>query len=78
MKNWCKIIPLENHDVLVERLSNDEDGEHLSVKMNIDNVIASYTMSFGDDEQKADSAFDSLKSDQVQQIVDDAISMLKG
>lgn len=33
MKGWCKIYKFPKYDVLVERLVNKSDGEHVSVKV---------------------------------------------
>ena len=31
MKNWCKIIKLDEYDVSVMRLSTTEEGEHVEL-----------------------------------------------
>lgn len=36
MKGWCKIIEVDGHDFLIERLVDKTNGEHVSIKFRVD------------------------------------------
>lgn len=74
-KNWCKIISLKDHDVLVQRLSNDEDGEHIEFKMIIDGVTASFKASYDEDKAVADETFESFSEKDAQKLLDNTLKM---
>ena len=54
MKNWCKILKVGKHDVLVQRLVTKEDGEHVKITVRFDDgqFIKSACMGDGDDAEK--------------------------
>ena len=58
MKNWCKVIPLEDYDVLVERISNEQDKEAIRVSVRMHGMHLMAIMGFEEDGEKADKAFD--------------------
>jgi len=60
MKNWCKIIPLAEHDVLVRRLSSDEDGEQVAACLRADGMTFELSGGFKDDIEKADARFEAF------------------
>lgn len=62
-KKWCKIVELENYDVLAQRLSNDDDGEHIRVSTQASYGHVSVVISAGEDADEADQMFD--KFDEV-------------
>lgn len=78
MKNWCKIIETETHDVLVQRLSTDEDGEHIQISIRLDGVLATFKPSFGEDEAIADEAFLKYSKEDAEKIVKNTLEMLEG
>jgi hypothetical protein len=55
MKNWCKIIELEEDDVLVQR-TNNEDGETVVFSCRLETHDAKVSMEF-ESEEEADTAF---------------------
>jgi len=60
MKNWCKIIEVGQYDILVQRLCNDVDGEHIKVTIRVLEGQMFKTLSFekeDDAETKADEAY---------------------
>jgi hypothetical protein len=56
MKNWCKIIELEEDDVLIQRTSNEDEEEAVSFSCRLETHNATATMAF-ENEEEADKAF---------------------
>ena len=54
MKSWCKILELEGHDVLVQRLVNKEDGEHVKITVRFQDgqFIKSACLGDGDEAER--------------------------
>lgn len=79
MKNWCKIISLPTHDVLVERISNHDDLEAVRVSARFDDHGAHLkaTLGFEEDEQKADEAFENYDEAAAQNFLDGMLNMLE-
>ncbi len=77
MKNWCKIIQLENNDILIQRLSTDEDGEHIEFKFKIDGVTASFKASYEDDVELADETFEKYSKEDAQKMLNSTLEMFK-
>ena len=59
MKHWFREITLPEHDVLVVRGCNEEDGEFIEATARIGELTAAMKMGFEDDVEKADKAFNS-------------------
>ena len=78
MKKWCKIIETEKHDVLIQRMSTDEDGEHLTISVKLEGVLAQFKPSFGDDEAFADEAFQKYSKEDAETLVKNTLEMFKG
>lgn len=60
MKNWCKIIEIGEYDILIQRLCNDVDGEHVKITLRVPEGQMMKTLSFGDEEDaesKADKGY---------------------
>ena len=70
MKKWCKIIKLEEYDILVQRLCNNKDGEHLSVTLRVNEGQLITSMCFEDDVEGADKAYANYKKADAQKVVD--------
>ena len=69
MKKWCKIIRLEEYDILVQRLCNNKDGEHLSITLRVDEGQLITSMCFEDDVEGADKAYDNYKKADAEKVV---------
>ena len=54
-KKHFKLIELEHCQVMLERGSDDDNGEHVAISTYLmdSGIRASYTLGFGDDEAKA-------------------------
>lgn len=77
MKNWCKIIRLKEHHVLVERIANHEDGEAIRVSCRFPEVHAVATMGFENDEIRADHAYKKFDAKGAQGFIDDFLKMME-
>ena len=58
MKSWCKIIELDNYEILVQRLVNKEDGEHVQITVRMKDGQFIKTASFGDGDEAEQSAIE--------------------
>lgn len=76
MKNWCKIIELENHDVLLQRLSNNKDDEHIKVTIKTDGLTASYNLGYGEDEARADEAYQEIDKEKAQILLKQTLDLI--
>ncbi len=78
MKDWCKIIETKTHDVLVQRLSTDEDGEHLSISVKLEGLLVQFKPSFGDDEAFANEVFQKYSKEDAEKLVKNTLEMFEG
>lgn len=70
MRNWAKIIEVGDYDILVQRLCNNDDGEHVSITLKVDEGQLTTTMGFEDDSHEANEAFKNFKEEDAIKIVD--------
>jgi hypothetical protein len=77
MKNWCKIIEMPEHDVLLQRLSDNENLEHISVSVKIDGALANFKLSYKEDEKLANETFEKFDGNDAQKIIDSVLEMFK-
>ena len=70
MKKWCKIIRLDEYDILVQRSCNNSDGEYVSVSLRVDEGQLTTTMSFEDDVKGADKAYADYKKVDAEKVVE--------
>lgn len=70
MKKWCKIFKLEEYDILVQRLCNNKDGEHLSITLRVNEGQLISTMCFQDDIKSADKAYKNYKKTDAEKVID--------
>jgi len=70
MKKWCKIFRLEEYDILVQRLCNNADGEHVSITLRVNEGQLITTMTFEDDVEGADKAYKNYKKEDAQKVVE--------
>jgi len=72
----AKVIKTENHEVVVMRRSDDENGEHVQVTMlGFEGFSAEMKMGFKDDEEQADACFDKFSKEQAESIIDNVFGM---
>lgn len=76
MKNWCKIIELENYSVLVQRLSDGENNEHIVISTRLEGVTPSITACFEEDSDKADEKFKAYNADSAKEFVNSMLIMM--
>lgn len=77
MKNWVKIISLENHDVCVERVYEDKDEqEAVTVSWMTELCKVVQTFGYEDDEAKADGFFNTVDAEICQQLIDNVEIMM--
>lgn len=77
MKKWCKIIELKTHDVLIQRLSDEENEEHILFTFKHDGVLVSFTASYGIKEKLADDMFNKYSKDDAQKMLDNTLKLFK-
>lgn len=77
MKNWCKIIKLEDYDVIVLRLSTTEEGEHVELIARFPEGQFIKTASFEDNTEEADKFYKDYKKKNAQELVDELIKLLE-
>lgn len=58
MKNWCKILQGETHDILVQRIYDEENGEHCAITVNVQVMQCTLRASFEEDAKAADKFFE--------------------
>jgi diketogulonate reductase-like aldo/keto reductase len=81
MKGRCKIIELETHDVLVQRLVNESDGEHIKITVWFPLGQMIQTGSFGDEDEsakEADEVYEAYGKEQAQAFLDAILGQLEG
>ena len=62
MKGWTKIVRLEKFDVLVQRLVNESNGEHVQITIRFSEGQYVATVEFGHDEQAEKVAIEFYKN----------------
>jgi hypothetical protein len=80
MKNWCKVVPLEEHDVLVERISNEQDKEAIRASIRVDGVHLVAVLGFGEEEEHyhaADKAFEEYGEANATEFRDGMLKMME-
>ena len=74
MKGWCKILELEEYDVLVQRLVTKEDGEHVKITVRFADGQFIKSASLGDGqsaEKLAIELFDQYKKKDAYSFVEE-------
>ena len=69
-KNWCKLFDTEIGQLLVQRMSDHENGEHLRVSASLNGFVASLSLGYEDDEEKADDEFNSVTLEELEPIIE--------
>lgn len=77
MKNWCKIIETKDHSVLLQRLSDEEDGEHICISIKLDGVLATFKPSYGENEALADETYEKYSEKDAEKIVKTTLEMFE-
>jgi len=77
MKDWCKIIPLEEVDVLVERISNEQDKEAIRCSMRVNGMHLVAVMGFEEDGEKADAAYEKYDKAGAEEFLDNILKMME-
>ena len=54
MKSWCKIVRVEKYDILVQRLCDNVDGEHIKITIRVPEGQMLKTLSFEDENENAE------------------------
>jgi len=73
MKKWSKVHRLKGFDVLVQRLVNKSDGEHVHVTIRFSEGQYVMKIGYGDEEgsfEEADKAFENYSKEDAQKFVD--------
>jgi len=70
MKNWSKVFKFKEYDILIQRLCNNDDGEHISITLRVNEGQLITTMSFEDDVDQADKAFADYTKKDAQKVID--------
>jgi hypothetical protein len=74
MKGWCKILELDNYDILVQRLATKEDGENVSITVRMPDGQFIKTASLGDGEdaeKKAIELFETYEAKDAKLFIDE-------
>lgn len=61
MKDWCKIIQTESHDVVVQLGANDKDGDHVKISIRDNSVDVSVVIT-GEDESEAKRMYSEIEA----------------
>ena len=69
MKKWYKVFKLKKYDVLLLRMCNEEDGEHIQLIIRVANGQFIKTASFSEDSEGADDFFDKYEKKHAQEFV---------
>jgi phosphate uptake regulator len=77
MKKWCKIIRLDEYDILVQRSCNNSDGEYVCVTLRVNEGELRTTMGFEDDVEEADKAYANYKKADAEKVVEAFEKMYK-
>ena len=67
MKNWCKIVPFENHDILVQVRPDKDDPDKTCLKISIsveDEGVVDISLVY-DTEERAQKAYEEATPDYI-------------
>ena len=76
MKNWCKIIKLDEYDVSVMRLSTTEEGEHVELIARFPEGQFIKTASFEDGKEEADEFFKKYNKRSAKELIEELTKLL--
>ena len=68
MTKFAKIIDTEQGQIVVMRLSTNEEGEHISAYFALEGGTCNIKAHFGDESQDADEAFEGAEEWVVEQV----------
>jgi len=77
MKNWCKLIKLDKHDIAVMRLSTTEEREHVQVIGRFPGGQFIKTASFDDQIESADKFFKDFNKKDAVKLVEELEKLLE-
>jgi hypothetical protein len=72
MKGWFKVLKYKEHDLIVQHLSSEEDGEHLLATLRFSEGAYCLRFLYGtndDSEQKAKEALAKFNKEDGQQVI---------
>lgn len=69
MKNWHKIFKFKKYDVLLLRMCNEKEGEHIQLIVRIPDGQFVKTVSFEDDVERADEFFQQYEKKHAQEFI---------
>lgn len=75
MKGFTRIIELENHDVVIMKMSDDENGDHIQVFIQFEECTTNSKLGY-DNEKRRDKDFDSFTSKTAQAILDTYLNLM--
>jgi hypothetical protein len=76
MKNWCKIIKLDEYDVSVMRLSTTEEGEHVELIARFPEGQFIKTASFEENKEEADKFFKTYNKRTAKELIEELTKLL--
>lgn len=76
MKNWCKIIKLDEYDVSVMRLSTTEEGEHVELIARFPEGQFIKTASFEENKEEADKFFKTYNKRSARELIEELTKLL--
>jgi hypothetical protein len=68
MKDWCKIIETENHDVVIQKKDTDDDGLHLKVTVQTEEMSVDLKLQM-DSKIALDLVYDKFDKEQAESIL---------
>lgn len=69
MKGWSKVFKLPKFDVVLLRMCNDDEGEHVVLILRIKNGQFIKTATFDNDTESADEFFDKYTKEHAKEFV---------
>jgi hypothetical protein len=76
MKNWCKIIKLDEYDITVMRLSTTEEGEHVELIARFPEGQFIKTASFEENKEEADKFFKTYNKRSARELIEELTKLL--
>jgi len=76
MKNWCKIIKLDEYDINVMRLSTTEEGEHVELIARFPEGQFIKTASFEENKEEADKFFKTYNKRNARELIEELTKLL--
>jgi hypothetical protein len=76
MKNWCKIIKLDEYDITVMRLSTTEEGEHVELIARFPEGQFIKTASFEENKEEADKFFKTYNKRNARELIEELTKLL--